>query len=177
MRFLVEKLNSPIPVLAVLVLFLVVNGFLFYRYQQSLETPESNVGTPSFGETTTSSLEGGPTTAKTTPAPERESTVAKEPTASKKTTPSGATKQASEVRVAVRVVGGTTGLSVFEDGQLVFDQAEVEPGFSSEFEAEEEITISAFDAGVVQVEVNGRDLGPLGESGEGATRTFTPGNL
>jgi len=176
MRPLLAMLNSPAAVLAVLVLFLLVNGFLFYRYQQSLETAGSDVGTPSVEETT-SSLKGQPNTAKTTPAQEKESTVAKEPTASKKTTPSGATKQASEVRVAVRVVGGTTGLSVFEDGQLVFDQAEVEPGFSSEFEAEEEITISAFDAEVVQVEVNGRDLGPLGESGEGATRTFTPGNL
>ena len=73
----------------------------------------------------------------------------------------------------VRVVGGSTGLSVLEDGQLVFEQAVVGSGFFSELEAEEEITISAFDAGVVQVEVNGRDLGPLGESGEIVTRTFT----
>ena len=171
-----RNLNSPIAVLVVLVFFLVVNGFLLYRYQQSLQTPGSDVGTPSVGETT-SSLKEGPTTAKTTPALERGSTVAKETTTSKKTNAPPAAKQASEVQVAVRVADGTTGLSVFEDGQLAFDQAVVEPGFSSEFEAEEEISISAFDAGPVQVVVDGQNLGPLGDEGEGVTRTFTAGTL
>jgi len=105
-----------------LVFFLVVNGFLLYGYQQSLQTPESDVGTPSVGETS-SSLKGGPTTAKTTPALERGSTVAKETTASKKTKAPRAAKEASEVQVAVRVAGSSTGLSVFEDGQLAFEQA------------------------------------------------------
>ena len=173
MRIL-RNLNSPVAVLVVLALFLVVNGFLLYRYQQSLQTAESAVGTP-LVEEATSSLQGSPTTAKTATALERGSTVAEETTA-KETTSSQAAKQASEVRVAVSVTD-TTGLSIFEDGQLAFDQAVVEPGFSREFEAEEEITISALDAGAVQIVVNGRDLGPLGESGESVTRTFTPGTL
>src|SRR5215218_6926236 len=99
MRSLLERLNSPVAVLVVLVLFLVVDGFLFYRYQQSLQTPGSDVGTPSVGETT-SSLQGEPTTAKTTPAPEKGATTAKKTTASEKTTPSKAAKAASEVRGA-----------------------------------------------------------------------------
>ncbi len=169
-----RNLNAPVAVLVVLALFLVVDGFLLYRYQQSLQTTNGDVNTTLF-KGTTSSPQGAPTAAKTTTALERESTVAKE-TAANKTTSAQAAKQASEVRVAVSVTG-TTGLSIFEDGRLAFDQAVVEPGFSREFEAEEEITISAFDAGAVQVVVNGRDLGPLGESGEGATRTFTPGTL
>jgi hypothetical protein len=171
---ILRNLNSPVAVLVVLALFLVVNGFLLYRYQQSLQTAESAVGTP-LVEEATSSLQGSPTTAKTATALERGSTVAEETTA-KETTSSQAAKQASEVRVAVSVTD-TTGLSIFEDGQLAFDQAVVEPGFSREFEAEEEITISAFDAGAVQIVVNGRDLGPLGESDEGVTRTFTAGTL
>ena len=170
MRIL-RNLNSPVGVLVVLVLFVIVNGFLLYRYQQSLQTTNGDVGTTLF-EGTTSSPQGSPTAAKTTTALERGSTVAEKTTAKDATTSSQATKQASEVRVAVSVTG-TTGLSVFEDRQLTFDQAVVEPGFSREFDAEEEITISAFDAGAVQVVVNGRDLGPLGESGERVTRTFT----
>jgi Ethanolamine utilization protein EutJ (predicted chaperonin) len=172
---ILRNLNSPVAVLVVLALFLVVNGFLLYRYQQSLQTAESDVGTP-LVEEATSSLQGPPTTAKTATALEMGSTVAEETTA-KETTSSQAAKRASEVRAAVSVTAGTTGLSIFEDGQLAFDQAVVEPGFSREFEAEEEITISAFDAGAVQIVVNGRDLGPLGESGEGVTRTFTAGTL
>ena len=66
-------------------------------------------------------------------------------------------------------------MSVFEDGQLVFDEAVVGPGFSREFEAQE-VTVSAVDTGVVQVVVNGRELGPLGASGEVVTRTFTAEN-
>jgi hypothetical protein len=161
-------------VLVVLALFLVVDGFLLYRYQQSLQTAQSGVDTTLF-EGTTSSPQGSPTAAKTTTALERGSTVAKEP-ATKEATSAQTAKQASEVRVAVSVTG-PTGLSILEDGRLAFDQAVVEPGFSREFEAEGEIIISAFDAGAVQVVVNGRDLGPLGGSGESVTRTFTPETL
>jgi cytoskeleton protein RodZ len=75
------------------------------------------------------------------------------------------------VVVEVGSVGGV-GLSILEDGQLVYDQV-AGPAFSEEFEAEEIVTVTAADAGAVQVEVNGEDLGPLGASGEEATRTFT----
>lgn len=40
MRF-VEKLNTPMAVVMVLVLFLAFDGFLFYRYQQSLQSSAS----------------------------------------------------------------------------------------------------------------------------------------
>jgi hypothetical protein len=46
--------------------------------------------------------------------------------------------------------------------------------FSEEFEGEEAINVTAADAGAVRVEVNGQDLGSLGDSGVGATRIFTP---
>ena len=167
MRFLFERLNSPIAVLVILAFFLIVDGFLLYRYQQSLQTTGGDVGSPLVREGT-SFLEVGPTTAKTTPAQERESTTAKE------TTASGAVNEASEVQVAIRVVGATTaGLRVYANRQIVFDQAVVQPGFSRVFEAEEEITIWAYNAQVVHVEVGGRNIGPLGGPGQFVVRTFT----
>ena len=75
--------------------------------------------------------------------------------------------------VPVLTVHSTFALSIpSHDGQLVYDQV-AGPGFSEEFEAEQIVTVTAADAGAVQVEVNGDDLGPLGPSGEAATRTFT----
>ena len=38
MRILLERLNSPIAVAVALVLFLVLDGFLLYRYQQDLQS-------------------------------------------------------------------------------------------------------------------------------------------
>ncbi len=39
MRLLLERLNSPIAVAVALMLFLVLDGFLLYRYQQDLQSP------------------------------------------------------------------------------------------------------------------------------------------
>ena len=36
---LLKRLNSPIAVAVALVLFLVLDGFLLYRYQQDLQSP------------------------------------------------------------------------------------------------------------------------------------------
>jgi cytoskeleton protein RodZ len=72
----------------------------------------------------------------------------------------------------VVVVVNTVGLSIQADGQLVHEQVN-NPGFSEEFEAEEAIDITAADGGAVLVGVDGKDLQPLGESGERVTRTFT----
>ena len=150
MRFL-ERLNSPIVLAVAATVFLVLDGLLLYRYQQSLRSAEESAPNAPVEETT-SSLGAESTTAKET---------------------SSSPKEGDGVRVVVEVgsVGGV-GLSILEDGQLVYDEV-ASPGFSEEFEAEEIVTVTAADAGAVQVEVNGEDLGPLGPSGEGATRTFT----
>ena len=74
--------------------------------------------------------------------------------------------------MVVEVGSEAVGLSILEDGQLVYDEV-ASPGFSEEFQAEEIVTVTAADAGAVQVEVNGADLGPLGAGGEQATRAFT----
>ncbi len=50
MRTLFDRLNSPTAVLVVFALFLIMDGLLLYRYQQSLPTAESDVGTTSLVE-------------------------------------------------------------------------------------------------------------------------------
>ncbi len=165
MRFL-ERLNSPVVLVVVVAVFLVLDGFLLYRSQQSLRTTEESASNAPIQETTTSPKAETTSTEETTSSPKVESTPAKETTSS--------LEEEDGVRVVVEVAGaGGVGLSILEDGQLAYDQV-AGSGFSEEFEAEEAITVTAADAGAMQVEVNGGDLGPLGASGEQVTRTFTP---
>ena len=129
------KLNTPIAVAVVFVVFLAVDGFLFYRYQQALHS-------------------AGDTAANNAPLEETASSPEEE-----------------GVRVFVSAVDGVEGLSVSEDGRLVYDK--VSASGSEQFEAEEAIVITAGDGGAVQVGVGGESLEPLGASGEPTTRTFT----
>jgi cytoskeletal protein RodZ len=161
---LLERLNSPIALVVAVTVFLVLDGLLLYRYQQSLRSTEKSASDAPVEETT-SSLGAEPTTAKeTTSSQGVESPKAEETTSSP--------KEGDGVRVVVEVASDAVGLSILEDGQLVYDEV-AGPGFSEEFQAEEIVTVTAADAGAVQVEVNGDDLGPLGAGGEAATRTFT----
>jgi hypothetical protein len=107
----------------------------------------------------------------TVTAPEPTEVVQEEPTIAEETT--GPPEEENGVRVVVSVVGvGGVGLSILEDGQLVYDQV-ASPGFSEEFEAEEAITVTAAEGNAVQVGVGGENPEPLGASGEWTTRTFT----
>jgi len=74
--------------------------------------------------------------------------------------------------VVVTVEGGPSWLSVMVDGELAYEQI-AEPGFSRTFEGQRGISIKTGNAGAVGVEVNGQDLGRLGDSGEVLTRDFT----
>ena len=74
--------------------------------------------------------------------------------------------------VVVSVEGDPSWLSVLADGRLAYEQI-AQPGFSRNFEAQREVSIKTGNAGAVGVEVNGQDLGKLGESGEVLTRDFT----
>jgi len=80
------------------------------------------------------------------------------------------------VRVTLKVVDSPTGLTVYTD-QNVADSRIAQPGFSQTFEARNAVTVSVANAGAVEVEVNGRNLGRLGSSGQGATRTFTQNSV
>jgi hypothetical protein len=140
--WLFEKLNTPMTVAVVLVLFLVVDGFLFYRYQASI--PDTDNVTATQPETVPSSLlteetsslleQGEPTTAS-------ETNITEESISS----PEQTTEESNELHVDVRVVGATAWLRVQEDGQIVVDQ-EATPGFSRRFEADQEIRIRTGNA-------------------------------
>lgn len=74
--------------------------------------------------------------------------------------------------VVVSVVERPSWLSVLSDGSVAYQQV-AQPGFSRRFDAEQQLSVRAGDAGAVSVEVNGQDVGPLGGSGEVLTRTWT----
>ena len=78
----------------------------------------------------------------------------------------------NSLTVEVSVEGAPSWLSILADGSLRYEQI-AQPGFSQTFEAQREISIRTGNAGAVGVEVNGQDLGELGESGEVLTRDFT----
>jgi hypothetical protein len=147
-----EKLNTPIGVLGVLVLVVAVNVLLFYLYRQPMEVPATDTATPP-------NVEGKHTAFRPPPSEGDAASL----------------EEGKEVPVVVEVVDAPAGLSIYEDGQLAVDQVS-EPGFSQEFEPEDALTISTDNAGAVRTEVGGWDLGPLGAGGEAVTRDFTAGS-
>jgi cytoskeletal protein RodZ len=149
-----EKLNSPVAVAVVLIVALIIDGFLFYRYQQTLRSTGNDASNAQVSE-----IANETTSQRTTSAEDT----------SQRTT---SAEEQNGVQVDVSVVNTPVGLSIQEDGELVHDQVN-NPGFYEEFEAEETITIGAADGGAVQVGVDGENLEPLGTSGVGVVRTFT----
>jgi cytoskeleton protein RodZ len=93
------------------------------------------------------------------------------------TTTGGAAGEAEDdaasetVPVTVRVADSPAGLTVSVDGAVALDQF-AQPGFSQTFEARTSVTVSTANAGAVEVEVGGENLGRLGRNGQGATREF-----
>ena len=75
------------------------------------------------------------------------------------------------LRTTVRVVDYPSWLNIQTDQTVPYSQV-TQPGFSQTFEARDSITISAGNAGAVEVEVNGRNFGRLGNYGEVLSRTF-----
>jgi cytoskeleton protein RodZ len=107
---------------------------------------------------------------------EEDSSRQEEPTVDLKTSPG--VKDPSDtspetVQVTVKVVRVPTGLTVLTDGTVAADQF-AQPGYSQTFEAERTVTISAANAGAVEIEVDGQNVGRLGQFGQPLTRDFTP---
>ena len=146
--------------LLVVMLFLVVAGFLLYWDQIKDLTTTLTAPGP------TEVVQEEPTTAEETSSPlEEEPTIAEETT--------GSSEEKNGVRVVVSVVSaGGVGLSILEDGQLVYDQV-ASPGFFEEFQGEEAVTITAAEGEAVLVGVDDENPEPLGASDEWTTRTFT----
>ncbi len=188
-----ERLNTPWAVVAALAFFLVVDGLLFYGYQQHFERDNAMRAAvdaePVAAERTIGSLEPGPgipeepdapaegqdhtpAEGQEEPAIEQEEAVLQEAGALPAEEEGGV---AEAVRLAVSVSGAPSWLRVEEDRQVVFDQAS-EPGFAREFVADRAVRIQADNAGAVRVKVDGRDAGLLGAAGESTTRTYTAQN-
>ena len=105
----------------------------------------------------------------------RDDSSREEPVAGSETK-TGADADSSEdspetVQVTVRVVGVPTGLTVLTDGRVASDQF-AQPGFSQTFEARRAVSISTANAGAVEVEVDGQNIGRLGQLGQAVTRAF-----
>jgi hypothetical protein len=151
----------------VVLLLTISNSLLYDRYESALQH-DSNTSAiqPDTPEVDTAQTEEAATFPEQEPA-----TTTGAPSEAITAYPA---EETSDLRVAVRVVDTPTWLVVQEDGQITLEQ-ESQPGFLTEFEADQEVSIWTGNAGATWVEVNGHDLGPLGASGEFATRTFTVG--
>lgn len=89
----------------------------------------------------------------------------------------GATDGATDGKTGALTVGIEVGESpawirVRSDSETVFEEV-APPGFSRTFEARRVVGIRAGDAGAVSVEVNGQDVGALGEPGQVLERAYT----
>ncbi len=74
--------------------------------------------------------------------------------------------------LVLQVVGGSCWMRVAVDGEQTFEGT-VPAGQSLSFEADEAISLRLGNAGVVLVQLNGEDLGHLGQRGEVVSREFT----
>jgi len=74
--------------------------------------------------------------------------------------------------VGVEVGGSPAWIRIRSDRETVFEEV-APPGFSRTFEARRVVGIRAGDAGAVSVEVNGQDVGTLGEPGQVLEKNYT----
>lgn len=162
MRFF-ERLNTPWAVVIALVVFLAIDGFLLYRYQLTMQAGATAPPATTEQSSAVSSNEESSSTAE---EPKKEDPTTTEETS---TAPPAAQEEEEEKADLLRAVIGVeelpAWLMVQVDGQTVLEEVS-QPGFSSEFEADQEISIWTGNGGAVRVEVNGQDLGFLGASGE-----------
>jgi hypothetical protein len=137
--------NTWKAVLVVLALFLVVDTSLYYRYNLLFaQTPNSLAS--AFLERASANTNGKDT--------------------------AGAQKSTEDsVRATVGVSGSPSWLKITTDGAVVYEGI-AEPGFSRSFEGHDSLSIWTGNAGAVQAQVDGRDLGTLGADGEVLTREF-----
>jgi cytoskeleton protein RodZ len=136
--------NTWKVVLVALALVLVVDGSLYYRYNRLFaQTPTSLAS--AFLEPASANTNGEDTG---------------EPTTTE-----------DSVRATVRVSGSPSWLQIRTDGAVAYEGI-AEPGFSRTFEGRDSLSIWTGDAGAVEAQVDGRDLGTLGADGEVLSREF-----
>jgi hypothetical protein len=138
--------NTWKVVLVALALFLVVDGSLYYRHSRLFaQTPDPLAS--AFLEPASANPNG------------------KDAAGAQKSTQ-------DSVRATVRVNGSPSWLQITTDGAVAYEGI-AEPGFSRTFEGHASLSIWTGNAGAVEAQVDGRDLGTLGTDGEVLTREFT----
>jgi cytoskeletal protein RodZ len=165
-----DKLNTPRVVVAVLVLFVLVDGLLFFRHQRL----ESTTTEPEAVSSSALASKEEATTAQESTTPSAASKQGASSTAGDGTTsPTASTTGESGVlRVTLTVVDTPSWLTVREDGLPVLSEL-ADPGFSQEFDADREVSVDAGNGGAVQATVDGQDEGRLASTPEVTSRTFT----
>ena len=137
--------NTWKVVLVALALVLVVDGSLYYRHSRLFaQTPDSLAS--AFLEPASANPNG------------------KDAARAQKTTE-------DSVRATARVSDAPSWLKITTDGAVAYEGI-AEPGFSRSFEARDSLSIWTGNAGAVEVQVDGRDLGTLGTDGEVLAREF-----
>lgn len=112
------------------------------------------------------------------PTPSRKEEPATETTTGGSAT-SGAADEADDnaatetVVVTVRAVGPPSGTTIRADGAVVYDGI-AQSGFSQTFEAQQALSISTANGGAIEAEVDGQNIGRLGNLGQPVTREFAP---
>jgi Domain of unknown function (DUF4115) len=139
--------NTSKVVLVAFALFLVVDGSLFYRYNRLLAQTSDPLASAWFEPASANTNGNG-----------------KDAAGAEKTTE-------DSVRATVRVSGSPSWLKITTDGAVAYELI-AEPGFSRSFEGRDSLSIWTGNAGAVEVQVDGRDLGTLGADGEVLTREF-----
>ncbi len=153
-------------VLAILVLAAVI-GFLYLIGSRAAGGPEAPENPPARADRSEQPETPEPADP---PREQNEAPAREEP---RESAPSSEEPAAETVSVTVKVLGSPSGLTISADGEVVSDVF-AQPGFSQTFEAEDVVQVSTANAGAVEVEVNGRNLGRLGSYGQPLTRDFTP---
>jgi cytoskeleton protein RodZ len=139
--------NTWKVVLLALALVLVVDGSLYYRYNRLFaQTPTSLAS--AFLEPASANPNGN----------------GKDAAGAEKTTE-------DSVRATVRVNDSPSWLKITTDGAVAYEGI-AEPGFSRSFGGPDSLSIWTGNAGAVEAQVDGRDLGTLGVDGEVLTRGF-----
>ena len=171
-----------LTVVLALVLIALVGGALYYVGSRSAASP--GTGDAASVEEAPAQREpspqpaGEPSAQQETPAPdepERRAPERQAPAEREETTavaPDEATD--GDVDVVVRLGDRASWLNVEVDGAVVYYET-AQAGFVLDFEGLEYVSVTAGDAGAVEVEVDGRSVGILGYYGQVATQTFVAG--
>jgi hypothetical protein len=137
--------NTWKVVLLALALFLVVDGSLYYRHNHLFAQTPTSLASAWF-------------------EPASANPNGKDAAGAEKSTE-------DSVRATVRVSGSPSWLKITTDGAVAYEGI-AEPGFSRSFEGHDSLSIWTGNAGAVEAQVDGRDLGTLGADGEVLTREF-----